>query len=336
MKSLCGLLLTLLLLIASNVAQAQEAKDAKPEPAAPAAAKKPSFDSAGVPIHYLVTGNEDGEPVVLIHGFASSIEAQWPPAIEVLKKDYKVIALDIRGCGGSGNPHDSKMYGIEMVNDVVRLLDHLKIDKAHIVGYSMSAGTGLLLAVHHAPRVRSLACCGAGIVSFGSNTLPGNVPNPEKVDRNPGAERLLTDLAKALDNNSIEPLTLQLTPANQPKPTSEQIKAHDKALLAVNDNKALAALIRASGYKDTRLTEKEIQGIQVPTLAIVGADDPLKFGVDKLKALLPKTKVVVIENAHHLNTAGRPEFATALKQFLNENRQPAKNKSLRPGSPATP
>ena len=61
--------------------------------------------------------------------------------IDALKKDYKVIALDLRGCGGSGKPHDPKAYGIEMVNDVVRLLDHLKIDKAHIVGYSMSAKT---------------------------------------------------------------------------------------------------------------------------------------------------------------------------------------------------
>ncbi len=72
------------------------------------------------------------------------------------------------------------------------------------------------------------------------------------------------------------------------------------------------------------MTEKQIQGISVPTLAIIGADDPLRFGVDKLKALLPRTRVVVIEKAHHLNTAGRPEFATALKQFLDEHRQPAK------------
>ena len=123
---------------------------------------KPWFDSGGVPIHYLVTGREDGEPVVLIHGFASSIEAQWTPVIEALKKDYKVIAMDIRGCGGSGKPHDPKKYGIEMVNDLVRLLDHLQIDKAHIVGYSMSAGTALCLTVHHGQRVRTLSCCGAG------------------------------------------------------------------------------------------------------------------------------------------------------------------------------
>ncbi len=306
-----------------HVAPAQETKDLKPVPA-PTTAKKPSFDSAGVPIHYLVTGKEGGEPVVLLHGFASSIEAQWPPVIDALKKDYLVIAMDLRGCGGSGKPQDPRAYGIEMVNDVMRLLDHLNIAKAHIVGYSMSAGTGLLFAVHHKSRVRSLACCGAGIISFGSNTLPGNISNPDQVARNPGQEPLLTDLANALDRSSIEPLTLRLTPANQPKPTLEQIKAHDKALMAVNDHKALAAMIRAAGYKDTRLTEKEIRGISVPILAIVGADDPLKFGVDKLKILLPGTKVVVIQRAHHLNTAGRPEFAAALKAFLDERRPPAK------------
>jgi pimeloyl-ACP methyl ester carboxylesterase len=299
------------------------ASDAQ-EPKTGLVAKKPSFDSAGVPIHYLVTGKEDGEPVVLIHGFASSIEAQWPPVIDKLKTDYRVIALDIRGCGGSGKPHDPKAYGIEMANDVVRLLDHLKIARAHIVGYSMSAGTGLLVAVKHPERVRTLACCGAGVISFGSNTLPANMPNPENVVRHPRQEPLLTALASALDNRSIEPLTLELNPKNQPMPTPEQIKAHDKELMAVNDPKALAAMIRASGYKDTRLTEKEIQGISAPTLAIVGADDPLKYGVDLMKTLVPKTKVVVIENAHHLNTAGRPEFATALKEFLDEQRQTKK------------
>jgi pimeloyl-ACP methyl ester carboxylesterase len=282
--------------------------------------KKPSFDSAGAPIHYIVTGKDDGEPVVLLHGFASSIKAQWPGLIDALKKDYKVIALDLRGCGGSGKPHDPKKYGIEMMNDVVRLLDHLKIDKAHVVGYSMSAGTGLLLAVHYGGRVRTLSCCGAGTVSFGSNTPPPNVPNPDSIPRNP----LLDELASALDKNSIGPLTIRLTPKNQPQPTPEAIKAHDAELLAVNDAKALAAMIRGAGHKGTRITEKQIQDISVPTLAVVGADDTLKFGVDKLKQLLPKTRVVVIDNAHHLNAYLRPEFVSALKQFLDDNRQPAK------------
>ena len=65
------------------------------------------------------------------------------------------------------------------MNDVTRLLDHLKIDKAHIVGYSVSAGTGLLLVVHHGERVRTMSCCGAGTVSFGSNTPPAGIPKSE-------------------------------------------------------------------------------------------------------------------------------------------------------------
>jgi pimeloyl-ACP methyl ester carboxylesterase len=277
--------------------------------------KKPWFDSGGVPIHYLVTGRDDGEPVVLLHGFASSIEAQWKPVIAALKDDYKVIAMDLRGCGGSGKPHDPEKYGIELMKDVTRLLDHLKIDKAHIVGYSMSAGTCLLFGVHESRRVRTLACCGAGMVSFGSNTPPGNAPNPDALPRNP----LLDDLASALDKESIGPLTLRLTPKGQPQPTPEAIKAHDRALLAVNDAKALAAMIRGAGRKDTRITEKQIQDIHAPILALVGADDPLKFGVDNLKRLVPGTRVVVIENAHHLNAYLRAEFVRALKQFLDEH-----------------
>jgi pimeloyl-ACP methyl ester carboxylesterase len=184
----------------------------------------------------------------------------------------------------------------------------------------MSVGTGLLLAVHHGQRVRTLSCGGAGTVSFGINMPPAGTVNPDTVPRT----QLLDELATALDKESIAPLTIQLTPKGQPQPTPEAIAAHDKVLLSVNDSKALAAMIRGAGQKDTRLTEKQIQGIRVPTLAIVGADDTLKFGVDILKQLLPKTRVVVIDRAHHLDAYTRPEFVAALKQFLDENRQSKK------------
>src|SRR5438132_790893 len=107
------------------------------------------FNTNGVKIHYIVRGK--GEPVVLIHGFTADIDRNWrtgfappgadnnrgaPRIIESLSKNYQVIALDNRGHGKSGKPHDPKQYGMEMVEDVVRLLDHLQIKKAHVVGYS--------------------------------------------------------------------------------------------------------------------------------------------------------------------------------------------------------
>src|SRR5438105_13928539 len=83
--------------------------------------KKPYFDSGGVKIHYVVRGKEDGEPVLLIHGFTVNIETQWAPVLQALARDYKVIAMDCRGHGGSEKPRDPAKYGLEMARDAVRL-----------------------------------------------------------------------------------------------------------------------------------------------------------------------------------------------------------------------
>jgi pimeloyl-ACP methyl ester carboxylesterase len=95
------------------------------------------FTSEGVRIRYVDVGR--GEPVVLVHGFSSSLDANWRSLgiIEKLSKDFRVIALDCRGHGESDKPHDAASYGINMIEDVTRLLDHLAVRRAHIVGYSM-------------------------------------------------------------------------------------------------------------------------------------------------------------------------------------------------------
>jgi pimeloyl-ACP methyl ester carboxylesterase len=102
-----------------------------------AQSKTQTFDSKGVKISYSTQGQ--GEPVVLIHGWLSSAWINWelPGISGLLAKDYRVIALDVRGHGQSDKPMKEEAYGLELVEDVVRLLDHLKIKKAHIVGYSM-------------------------------------------------------------------------------------------------------------------------------------------------------------------------------------------------------
>src|SRR5437016_4381064 len=98
------------------------------------------FDSNGVKIRYIVTGS--GEPIILIHPFAASAEI-WEPLVRDLSKDYQLIAMDCRGHGKSEKPHDAKQYGIEMVNDLVRLMDHLEIKKVIIIGYSMGGSIGM-------------------------------------------------------------------------------------------------------------------------------------------------------------------------------------------------
>src|SRR5438477_11822838 len=104
------------------------------------------FDSNGVRIRYVVAGA--GEPVVLIHGWSADA-GMWQPLMDDLSRDHQVIALNCRGHGKSGKPHNPARYGMEMTGDVTRLLDHLGIKRAHIAGYSMGGSIVIKLLSEH-------------------------------------------------------------------------------------------------------------------------------------------------------------------------------------------
>ncbi|HWO00686.1 MAG TPA: alpha/beta fold hydrolase [Blastocatellia bacterium] len=135
-------------------------------PSPPASAQ--SFDSNGVKLHYIVEGK--GQPIVLIHGLGSNIRMNWqlPGVISILSKNYQVIALDLPGHGESDKPTNEAAYGTEMVEDVVRLLDHLNIKRAHMVGYSMGGMIAMRLMATHQDRVLSGIVGGMGWLRDGS------------------------------------------------------------------------------------------------------------------------------------------------------------------------
>src|SRR5258706_6057605 len=97
----------------------------------PAGAQDKYFDSNGVQIRYVDVGT--GQRIMLLHGFAGNLDRAWidTGVLPNLQKDFRVIAFDSRGGGKSGKPHNPDAYGVEMAQDVVRLLDHLKLAKAH-------------------------------------------------------------------------------------------------------------------------------------------------------------------------------------------------------------
>ena len=129
----------------------------------PAVAAAAIFDSDGVPIWYEEHGA--GEPVVLLHGFSQTLE-MWEETglLGALADKYRVIAVDLRGHGRSGKPHHPEAYGAEMGADIVRLLDHLGIGEAHLIGFSMGATViGGLLTTD--PSRVSTATLGSGFFS---------------------------------------------------------------------------------------------------------------------------------------------------------------------------
>ncbi len=267
------------------------------------AAEDRYFDSDGVKIHYIVEGQ--GEPVMLIHGFTANIMIQWgqPGIMSKLNKDYQVIALDNRGHGKSDKPHDPKQYGPEMINDVIRLLDHLKIAKAHIVGYSMGGFMTDYLITTHPERVITATLGGAGWAKADDDRLS-----------------FMTELADSLDaGKGIGPLINQLTPAGRPKPSDEQIASINQMVMLNNDPQALAACIR--GMRGLAVSEEKLRANKVPTLALIGELDPLKVGVDELEKVMPNLTVEVIDGADHLTAFFNPKFSKNLKEFLADHSQ---------------
>lgn len=265
-------------------------------------AEEGSFDSNGVQIHYLDEGK--GEPVVLIHGFVVNAQWQWgvPGIIRALAKDHRVIALDVRGHGRSDKPTDTKKYGTEMVEDVVRLLDHLKIQKAHVVGYSMGAIIAGKLLATHPDRLLSATLGGAGVI-------------PEEIKLPPFVEKLADSLEHG---EGIGPLLTALTPPGKPEPPKATIQLMSR--VAVGERgKVLAAVARS--WKTLAVPKEQLKANKVPTLALVGSDDPLKENFTLIKDDMANLKVIVIDGANHMNTFRKPLFIQSLRKFLAEHRQ---------------
>src|SRR3954469_12520133 len=134
------------------------------------------FDSNGVKIRYVTEGT--GEPVVLIHGWMgdSSTWGRDRSGNTQLKGEdgFRAIALDCRGHGKSDKPHDPKEYGPEMAADVVRLLDHLKVEKAHLIGYSSGAFIAGRVAATHPGRVLSVVYGGQAPLVAGEKASAGS------------------------------------------------------------------------------------------------------------------------------------------------------------------
>jgi pimeloyl-ACP methyl ester carboxylesterase len=124
------------------------------------------FDSDGVRLHYELHGPQNGNPIVLVHGFASDYRLNWVGTRwqeTLTTSGFHVIGLDCRGHGHSDKPHDEAAYAVEvMTGDVVRLLDHLGVASSAYLGYSMGARIGLEVVMERPDRITRAVLGGIG------------------------------------------------------------------------------------------------------------------------------------------------------------------------------
>lgn len=270
-----------------------------------------SFDSNGTKIHYASAG--EGETVVLIHGWMSDCtmwgnDGKGNPKLSVEPlPGFRVVALDCRGHGKSDKPHDPKRYGAEMAADVVRLLDHLKVKKAHLVGYSMGAFiVGKVAAM--APERVSSAIYG------------GQVP---LIEGAPASGSTETDLfAKAVDSGEdLGSYVLAVMPPDMPKLTPAMAKIAAQMMFKGKDVKALAAAGRS--FDGLVVRAEDLRKCKAPALFIYGANETghLAERVAHAREVLGQGEVKVVAGANHSTTLTKPEFGLTLVEFIKAHRE---------------
>jgi pimeloyl-ACP methyl ester carboxylesterase len=245
----------------------------------------PSFHNGAVEIAYLDEG--EGDPIVLVHGFASSKNVNWiyPTWVSDLRKDgRRVIALDNRGHGQSDKPHDPRAYSSDiMAEDVRRLMDHLAIERADVMGYSMGARITAHLALGHPHRVRSALLGGLGIHLVEGVGLP-------------------LGIADAMEAPSVDVLT---------DPMQRLFRAF--AEQTGSDLTALAACIR--GSRQT-LTREQVGSIRLPVLVSVGTKDDVAGDPHALADLIPGAEAFAIPGRDHNLAVGDRTHKEAVLAFL--------------------
>lgn len=250
------------------------------------------FSSSGVRIAYVdiaPTGEDRGAPILLIHGFASNHAVNWANTlwIKTLTHDgRRVIALDNRGHGESEKLYDPAQYATSiMARDAVNLLDHLGVESADVMGYSMGARITAFMALEHRARVRSAILGGLGDRLVKSAALPSNI-------------------AEAMEAPSLDALS---------DPMQRMFRAF--AEQTKSDLRALAACIRGSRQS---LTEKGVGAIGCRALVAVGTKDDVSGDGPALARLLPRGRALDIPGRDHNLAVGDKVYKRGVLEFLAE------------------
>ena len=247
------------------------------------------FSSSGIDIAFIDQGAAEAAlgAVLLIHGFASNVATNWvdPGWVRTLRRaGYRVVALDNRGHGQSAKLYEETAYGPRlMAGDARALLDHLGIERAHVLGYSMGARVTAFLALTHPQRMRSAIFGGLGANMV--RGLAGTRP-----------------IAKALLAPSMADVT---------NDTARTFRAFAEA--TGSDLKALAACILSSREP---ITAEMVAQIAVPVLVAVGDQDVIGGSAAELASMIPGAEAFVIEGRDHMKAVGDFRFKERVVGFL--------------------
>jgi pimeloyl-ACP methyl ester carboxylesterase len=231
------------------------------------------------------TEEGQGDPVVLLHGFAADSKVNWgraPLVPALVEHGRRVVLLDARGHGRSAKPHDPAAYGEDaMARDVQALLDHLELDRVDLIGYSMGSLTSMQVAARE-PRVGAVVLGGIGGRLLHTSLNRGAIAAALEADGSAGAE----------------------------DQSARAFRAFADATGA--DRKALAAVQRGPHPRWPDVVAQ----VRQPALVIAGENDDLAGSPQELADTLADGRAVTVPG-DHINAVIKPEFTEAVLDFLD-------------------
>jgi pimeloyl-ACP methyl ester carboxylesterase len=225
-----------------------QSRSAVASPTSLAAAPELQFQDQALTLRYRDIGA--GSPVLLVHGFAGRLE-NWIGLADRLATAHRVLAVDLRGFGHSSKSADPKQFGEAMADDLVRLLDHLRIVRAHFIGHSMGALLVANTAARQPARLRTA-------------TL---IAGPFFADRQRFEREVAPWIADLEDGRGVTGMVRWLVPSLD----QNAARQFSRGTLASNDVPSLIAVLRAL----PEVVVPPAQALRVPTLIAVGSGDPL-------------------------------------------------------------
>ena len=256
-----------------------------------AAAPDKYFTSADARIRFRDIGQ--GSPVVLVHGLGRSLD-DWLALGDSLARDHRVIALDVRGFGKSTRIKEQSRLGIEMAEDVVRLLDHLGISRAHLAGHSMGAAIAAKLAARHPGRVLSVSLVAGPF--FGDSTAFSRDEGgfAAGVERTGNMMALIEWLFPMYPDSVQAAMNVQTMAVNDPATVAAAMRSMDALVVAPN----VASVVRA------------------PAVVAVGGADPLLPQSRWLATWWPSARLVEVATADHFTIILQPETLAAMRAVM--------------------
>ena len=252
--------------------------------------------SDGLKIHYVVVGR--GTPVILIHGAGGSAEGNWfaNGIAQTLAKNHRVVAIDCRGHGKSDNPPAGALPNRRMAQDVIELMDHLDIAKAHVHGYSMGSAIAEQMLARYPGRFITVAFGGWGIEETDPEMKAKAPPDKQGVD--PKEAELYAKFRATLAQRNQASGIGQDTQENRPKRP-------------------------AAGRDDGSRPKIDLTKIKIPVLAINGDLDRPNVKTHRMKRELANFTSAALPGKSHLSAivAGSipPLYTDTLVEFINSN-----------------